>query len=175
MMRILWAGGVPVYADNFASFEHGDLEGPQDMRAILPRLYGKAAKVLDPQRNTWPDRLDAKVILLDRTPREQAKSQIKFLREISVLDINRQAWRPIERSLMIDRTKVRILFAELEADVLPVRFELLIEHPNDVIGRVSEFLRMPFAVDDLSSIVVKRSPSCAPNCAIELAALARTA
>lgn len=172
VMKMLHRGGLEPYCDgNFSSYEHPALGGPQDFRVWLPKLSGKVAKVLDPHHSHWPNPVGANILWLDRDTREQAKSQVKFLKAVGV-PVQGQAWRNIQRGLIADRFKALDLLVSAQADLLFLRFENLLQFPLMQADRIAQFLDLPSeAASAMADVVIRRSPRCAPNLDIEVAAM----
>ncbi len=169
MMRMLHAGGMHVFADNVSSYESDSLNPAniKNLAGILPELEGKAAKILDPHRFEWPERVNAKVIWLDRDTREQAKSQVKLLRSFGGFSIPGQAWRAMERGLKQDRPRCMELFADRGVPVLVLRFEDVLASPDRCAASITEFLDLRLDVEAMAAVVVRRPPQCAPDMAME--------
>lgn len=167
MMRMLHRGGMEVFADNHAGYEHGLLNGPTVISVHQHHFAGKAAKVLDPHHHTWPRELDARVIWLDRDTREQAKSQVKFLRMIGGFTIPGQSWRAMAKSLPGERAKSMDIFERLHVPVLELRFEDVLANPVASAMRVNDFVG-GLSISAMAECVIPRSPKCAPDVAIEV-------
>lgn len=168
LMKMLHRGGLLVYAGNYSSYEHDDLCGVVDMRRMLPILNGFAAKLIDPHRSTWPTSTDAKVLWMDRDPKQQALSIVKFLETVNGFTIPKNASLSIEGSLTEDRPRCMRLFQKIGASVLPLSFESVLAEPLESSLRISGFLRMDIRIYDMADVVVKRNPLCAPDMSHEL-------
>jgi len=170
-MQMLKAGGVPCFGDAPA-FEPDAVSVRRVMSELLPKLDGIAAKILDPQRSEWPKRSGMKVIWLDRNRIEQAKSQIKMVETFGGFTVPRrsQAIKGMAASLIPDREKCMDLFADIGADVLPLKFEDILESPRYAACAISSFLclKLPIeAIDAMVLVVRRRRPECRPDMALE--------
>src|SRR5882672_7379217 len=132
-LQMLRAGGFPCFG-SAAAFEPEDVGIDRDMRELLPRIEGMAAKILDPQRtDSWPDKVnDTRVIWLDRNKKEQAKSQIKMVELMGGFSIHnrRQAIAGMAASFAPDREICMELFARIGAAVHIEKFEDILESPR---------------------------------------------
>lgn len=172
VMKMLQAGGYPVYGEAPA-FEPDDVGFDRTMRTLLPRLIGKAAKILDPQLSDWPPTFDARIIWLDRDPKQQAKSQVKFVRTLNPgISIPGGAWRAMAASLKPDTAKALAIFERAGCPVLRLRFEEIITRPAHTALRLSDFVASDFDATAAHSVVIKRPTNCAPDLAIEMAGMA---
>lgn len=174
VMKMLHHGGCEVFADSLASYEHNKvLASPGDVAPALTLVGNRAAKIIDPQRWSWPDRMDARVIWVHRDRREQAKSQIKFLRFCGMNGIPDTAWRDVERSLQPDAARALRVLMGL-CPVLRITFEGILSAPSSAASHIATFLLPERNLDvaKMASVVIPRHPSCAPDCRIEMDAIA---
>jgi hypothetical protein len=175
MMKMLDVAGVPVFADNQSAYESDLLSMDRNMAKMLPRLWGKAAKVLDPHRPDcfadWPNPCDARVIWMDRNHIQQAKSQIKFMRLVGGFQIPSQAWRRVADSLYPDTALCLKEMAARGVSIERVTFEGLLQYPLETSIRIADFLGMSLDVDRMAAAVIDRPVKCAPDLAIEHAAM----
>ena len=168
MMRMLHRGGMDVFADNHSAYEHGLISGPTVISVHAHRFVGKAAKILDPHRHVWPKTMDARVIWLDRNAKEQAKSQVKFLRLIGGLSIPGQSWRAIAKALPRDREACMALFCRIKTPVLAMDFEDLLNLPEESATIVNDFIGGFLSVPQMVACAERRSPKCAADVSMEL-------
>lgn len=166
VMKMLHAGGMPVFAESSASFEHSYLRDPREFALVEPQLQGKAAKILDPHRWTWPEKINARFIWIDRNYHQQALSQVKLLRDMFAAEIPAGAVAGIERQLPSDCAKSMAVINR-GISVLRINFEWILRNPLEVallIGCEFECLSVPKMAD----CVIPRSPRCAVGLSIEL-------
>lgn len=168
LMKMLHGGGLPVYAGNHSSYEHDDLCGVVDMRRMLPILNGFAAKLIDPHRSTWPTSTDAKVLWMNRDPKQQALSIVKFLQAVNGFTIPKKAALSIEGSLIEDRPSCMNLFRRIGACVLPLSFESVLSEPLESAMRIAGFLGADLRIHKMADVVLPRSPKCASDMSHEL-------
>lgn len=159
MMKMLHAGGMPVFADDLLSYETNLVrELPQNWR-WLRNCQGKAVKILDPHKHAPHSLYTYRFIWMDRNPLQQAKSSRKFMQAIG-LPFSRHevaAWaRSIERDVpeCLEVLKRR-------GEVLRVRFEDVLSHPQREAKRVADFCGL-VAVDEMAGVVIARRPECLP-------------
>lgn len=143
-----------------------------DMRIMLPKLAGKAAKILDPHRATWPDSFDAKILWLDRDSKEQAKSQVKFIQQVAGFDIPGNSWRAMRAGLRSDRMKCMVEIFDMEKQGLFLHFEDILDQPYVQAKRIAEFITpTPISLGMISSmagVVMLRTATCRPDMSIEM-------
>lgn len=162
VMQMLAAGGAPVVGT------HPDYEVEEVMFDVLPLSWAqglgdRAVKVLDPRRHIPPKELETRYIWLDRNPKEQAKSQIKFLRQ--VVQVRGRANR-VAASLREDR-KHAVAFISRQPHMI-FRFEEILAFPLQVAQRFGDWFP-GFDADAAARAVIRRSPDCAPDLRIEAA------
>lgn len=167
MMQMLDAAGVPTFGD-YPAYEPEEMMIPVDMLRVLPLLEGRAAKVLDAHRATWPKRLDAHVIWLDRNTTEQAKSQIKMLTLMAGFHIPGGAWRSVRSALPGDRRDSLMALEDIGCRILVLTFERILSDPRQVAQDVAAFLGQPLDIDSMANVIVPRPPKCAPALDMEL-------
>jgi len=177
MMRMLYAGGMPVFVTNHNSFEHPFALKLPTNNAWLAECDGKAVKVLDPQRFVprMPEGVEAATIWTARDYHEQAKSMFKFISIVSgnpaemmrgperVGITNDKIVERLEASLKHDGpVAVRTMKAIGETHI--VRFEDVIKRPFPAALHVAMFVEAEMGVqldvDKMVSVVVRRSPDC---------------
>lgn len=166
-MQMLQAGGMKVLGD-YPAFEPEAVSIGCDMRTLLPRIDGMAAKILDPHRAHWPDSLDAvKVIWLDRDRRQQAKSQVKMLQQMGGFAVPSQAWRGMAASLISDRALCLKVLLDRGAHVSFFRFENILADPKREAVRMNQFVG-GLDADAMAKQVLPRDPRCRPDLSIEI-------
>lgn len=207
MMRMLDAGGIaPVRGSAPASYEVDHLERrapdepwwwegyePTDLARHAIKLLDTVTTTPMPQYDPtkldeqsratlagavpyWP--IDWRFLWMDREPREQARSQVKFLTTVApdIIDTMGQPdVRAIQRGLRNDRAGVLADYRR-HGDVLCVQFEEVLARPVREAARIGEFLEPGWSFDIIAaaSTVIDRSPACAPDMAIEMNAIERT-
>lgn len=171
MMRMLDAGGFPVFGAQ-PSYEKDELIGGCDLESVMPKITGRASKLLDAHRvSKWPSEIpNCKIIWLERNIKEQAKSQVKFLQLAAGLDIPSSAWRVMRSQLRMDHSQcMRVLDFR---DILVLHFERILKDPIAVAHTLERYLEMPMNVEAMASVVIQRSPKCAAGLEIESSAVA---
>lgn len=163
VMHMLAAGGAPVVgrAPGYEVDQAAHI--PLD-RDWLLSLEDRAVKVLDPHRG-WGRQCDARVIWLDRDMREQAKSQVKFLRMVAGVQVPKSAWKSMKSGLRSDRSKsLRVLPSER----MMMSFEDIIADPERAALMFAKWFD-GFDVAAAVAVVKRRSPECAPSMDMESA------
>lgn len=166
-MQMLQAGGAPV-AGRFPAFELDEMRQIPISNDWLRSLGSVAVKVLDPQR-CLAKPFVARIIWLTRDHKQQAKSQVKFMRMLAGVPIKTGAWKVLARSYVNDQAKAIRLFHGLP--MLRLSFEKIINHPLDAAKELTAFFP-DLSVEAASKAVLKRSPECAPGLDIEMALVA---
>lgn len=164
MMRMLQAGGVPVFVDkdggipNEVAFETDHALTLPEQTAWLDECEGKAVKILEPLRFRPPAGREYRFILMRRKPMEQAKSQIKFLRWMGMNADTKQT-RRMANGLLADYPRMLGLLMAL-GPVHTVSFEELLRHPRVVGKAVAGFLERELDVEKMAAQVITRGPEC---------------
>lgn len=173
VMQMLAAGGLPcvgrapAYEDQRAYGSHIDA-------AWMATLQGQAVKVLDPHVSVPPPGLPYKVIWLDRLPKEQGKSQVKFLRlTMGLHHLTRADVAHFAASYRADRPHVEAVFRRLGAPVLRLRFEAILRNPKRAALEIIGHLGTALDADAMAAAVIARPQQCARGLEIETALIAR--
>tara|TARA_R110002126_G_scaffold290704_4_gene448327 strand:- start:22967 stop:23584 length:618 start_codon:yes stop_codon:yes gene_type:complete len=171
MMHMLWHGQCEMASEPPDYEDKRTLSGPTFDNAWLCAQRGKAVKLLyvKPPRMTLD--VPAKIIWLDRDPKDQARSQIKLLRVVS----DPQAFQPtladvgkLARSIRAS-TPAAIGTMRRHGEVMRVRFRDLLGDPEATAQRVQDFLgrdAFPLAKDGAGAIL-PRPHRCADDLAVE--------
>lgn len=160
MMQMLHMGGLPIYAENTWAYETPLNTRLPEESAWLQDCRGKAVKIIDPHRFTPPKGLPCRFIWMTRNIREQAKSQVKFLRTLGH-EIPKCEIKTLIRYIDRDMTICVQLLKTYQRPLLHVRFESLIKHPMLTAKRVSVFCD-GLNVEAMARCVKKRSPKALP-------------
>jgi hypothetical protein len=170
VLQMLKAGGVDCHGE-FPAFEPEDVNLDRNMNTLLPKLEGKAAKILDPHRSQWPQAKDVRIIWLDRNFEEQAKSQIKFLKILSGIKVphEKEAIKKLAASYGPDRDACFKIFKNKRFEVMEMFFEDIIENPAQAATNLINFLELDSDPVTMGSVVFKRNPACAKGLEIEAA------
>lgn len=167
-MKMLDTGNFPVLG-HFPDYEPESVGLDRRMETLLPEIGDRAAKILDPQLSEWPMGFVAKIIWLDRNHKEQAKSQIKFVKLWNPeLVVPSGSWRNVAGSFADDTARCMELFER--CPMLRLRFEDILLHPAGVAAQLSQFVG-GIDVNRAAAVVLRRSPKCAPDCEIELSGM----
>jgi hypothetical protein len=167
MMHMLRAGGVPVLSDTLdGGLEcHRVFDLPGN-HSWLAEAAGSALKVLEPHQNPVPAEYDARFIFLVRNHREQARSQLKMIREcFPSIAMDRFALDKTERSLR--DSQAAMLRSAGARPWMTLRFERLLAEPLASAQEVAAFIGRPFDVDAAAAVVFPRTPECQPGFDIE--------
>lgn len=162
VMRMLYVGGVDVVANlGLQSFEDRRCQAvpiPSSFMALCP---GKAIKVLDPHRCQLPRAFRYQLIWLSRTPHEQARSMVKFMRAIGLaVPVGRTDLDRLAASIARDAEKFRQLQPQLSVTRLDLHFEDVLAEPRQAATQIATFLGRPLDVVAMAAAVVRRSPVC---------------
>jgi hypothetical protein len=168
-LQMLQAGGMPVIGTHPA-FEDPALLRAQVVQSVAEAFGGYAVKWLNPIPVIKGKAPPMRIVYLVRNTSQQARSQIKLLG----IAANRQKLRALAASIRHDdECAVRALGAI--APVQVIRFEQMITDPI----LAAQKLAVPavhycpaFDVKAAAARVLRRTPSCAPDMAIEMAMLA---
>ena len=150
-MQMLYKGGYPCIGD-YPSFEgYGIGEIP------FEKCNGKAIKVIDTQLQ-FPPSGDYHIIRLSRNIKEQAKSQLKFLKLLGI-PANRSDLNKIEKSLINDYKKIDN-WAKRQNGYITLRFEEILANPENIINELIDFTDFDLNKKAMASTVIKRGPEC---------------
>lgn len=164
-MQMLAAGGLRALG------KHPTYEVPQAMLGSLTRDWldqqqNCAIKILDPHRlaESVLNLPGQRIIWLDRNLEQQALSQVKFMRVVLEVPLNRKGVRGIESTLRQDTGRCHRLLSMVSVPVLRLRFEHLVTHPAGAAETIAAFLA-PLRLDigAMARTVVPRSPFCLPG------------
>lgn len=176
VMQMLAAAGVPV-AGRAPAYE----DVPVSLRGVdldwLDRQRGRAVKWIDPvnARIANPDDWRFRVILLSRSPREQARSMLKF----QGLPAPRATVRGLESGIIRDQNRAARIVDRLAGahGTLHLRFEDLIDMPAVAAFRIAKFCDahgFPFGeVGVAAAEVQSRGSGCASDMSIEAGLMQR--
>lgn len=109
------------------------------------------------------------IILMERSAREQARSQIKIINDTKTI-LGRQAEKAMERSIRKDMPLVR---ARMKATgpTYRIAFEDVLSAPLALASRlgdiVDEHFGVSFDIVSAARTVIPRHPSCAPDLTME--------
>lgn len=166
VMQMLGAGGMPVtgpwpsFEDRAAVAALGDVD-------LAPFGGDLAVKVLDPHRHRLPS-TGVRSIWLDRSPREQARSQVKLLSATEpMVATRRETIRAFEASIKKDRLK-GLRAVSRGGAVLRLAFEDIIRWPWDAAIEIRDFVGKPLYVDSMADAVRPRPTWCAPDIDLEM-------
>lgn len=165
-MRMLHAGGIPIFADNQSSFESNHVNGLPHEWEWLCDADGKAVKILEPQHLTPPSDkgFTYSFIWTRRNFYEQAKSQTKFLRYVAGVPVRDEYIDECRKSIKRDTPRVQsLLCAYPGARFMEVGFENTLVNPRHTAERMAEFLAVPFDVARAVAVVEKRQHNCLPG------------
>lgn len=150
MMRMLSSSGMNTICDETLSYECArtiDLPKSNDWMLDLPQ--DSAIKVLWPLVAFLPMGINYKILWMHRNPKEQSKSQQKFLG-------NSEEWRA-EREIFIDKIEKsapRIMQLGRGTKLIIVSFEMLLKRIG--LERIEDFLGISMDIDNIPIFI--RSP-----------------
>lgn len=172
LCQILAAAGLRVAGD-YPLFEADETVGDPP-EGFLKSFIGGAVKVLDPHRVNLPDGLPYRFIYLTRSRTQQVMSQVKFRAVVNNI--------PEGRGLTAEKFeewKVRVRLRENDgilalgqlshtqwgpAPLLAIRFEDLIDRPDETLREIAEYIGLD-ATDDalltrMREVIRPRSSAC---------------
>lgn len=171
-MTMLDAGGFAVTGPR------PSYELPERWRGLRPDMDwlnnqgGRAVKWIDPTRcPTLLGRLPipAVVLLMVRSPREQARSQVKLIAGEGVTP-SRRAEKVMERSIRRDTPIMRAQMRH-RAHVYDFHFEEVLAAPLAAACRMRDILDHHFGslfdVGTAAQVVINRAPECQPHMTME--------
>ena len=130
--------------------------------------HGKAVKVLDPHRPECrlPATGSYRIVWLDRDPKQQGKSQVKLLRTLMGIHVERKMWRAFAASCRADRPKALTVLLQL-GPVLKLSFENILADPASAAALLSNH----FGAGDPTKMITAvrlRPHRCLPDFAMEI-------
>ena len=162
VMAMLHAGGMPVLADlGTTSFEHSAVSSSRNGASDwIQKARGRAVKMLDITVFPPPYGESYNFIWLDRDPRQQALSQIRFMAIQGVpVRENRQTAGKLAASFKSDRAMAfATMRAHREARILTLRFESVLADPTAAAMKLQDFLAVELDVGAAAAVVRERSP-----------------
>jgi len=165
VMQMLAAGGMPVVGE-YPAYE--ELECNPITPALLPRLDGKAVKLLNPHLDPIPAGPCYRAVWLDRDPLQQAKSTVKFLRSVAGVPVKPCGAKRIARAAVKDRPRaLECLRQALGGQPLVLRFEDILADPLGAARQLAMMCHRPMDVDTMARMVLPRSNKCRPDMLIE--------
>lgn len=162
MMQMLHAGGMPVSCapgNEKISGEHNS--NTEALKLIaLDMVNGKAIKALDPLNFPLPPGKDYVFIWCRRNFQEQAKSIVKFLRELGIKASKSDA-NALHKSLHPDTIK-SLRYLENLGPVHVFEYEEVIAAPTVTACRIAKIFDEYCVLDvaAMRSVVIDRSPKC---------------
>lgn len=176
MMRMLEAGGVPLYYDrdkplafsengiDFVNFsillrETKLSELDTGNAKWLENCYGETVKILRPANGRIPKGHRYKFIYMDRKTKHMAKSQQKFIirarkQKMPIKDV------VVDRIDQERRDGIALLKRYPESSLMVVRFEDLIQKTESVAVKVNRFLGLDLNIEGMVDVVIDRPIAC---------------
>lgn len=174
MCQMLAAGGMRVFHDaemGYPSFETQLQFSHADDPTWFSAIDGGAVKWLEPLRALpAPVTPEIRVLWMHRNFGQQAKSAIKFLKAVTGHAIPASAVKGMRDSYERDEPAA-IEAWKARGVVHVVRFEDVIESPEQTLEGISAFLSRDFDIAKMTAEVRPRSPDCL-NGLLELALIA---
>lgn len=173
IMQMLEAGGMPTSGE-FPAFENeygAGLFSGALTADMMWKIDGCAVKLLDPHRGIIPKGPQYRTIWCVRDPGEQAKSQAKFLRLLTGIQMSRAEVRGFVRSY--EKDKAPALQALYRAGVPPdgimaLRFQFVLARPWEAAEKINAHCGGGLNTEKMAAAVIQRSPACAPGLDLEM-------
>jgi hypothetical protein len=161
MMRALQAGGMHMYYDpNMTiSFESKLVLGLPDKSEFMEQVKGRALKIINPAVYRPPSGHDYRIIWMDRDKKQQIRSQVKFIREISG-DITPEFKDHLKANYKKNLKACLKTIHALSTRVLRVSFESAIRNRFATMKTVANFLDNRVDPFRMQSAIVKRHTDC---------------
>jgi hypothetical protein len=154
VMQMLHAGGFPTTGD-YPAFEDERYSLGQKSAPL-----GVAVKILDPHKfHMLPGHY--RWIWLDRDPRQQAKSQVKFLRHVAGLSLGKEAVSKFAKSFKDERPACMAAIKRIGGPLLQLRFENIVNSPDCAAQAIGGFVGC-CSHASMAAVIVRRSPTCLP-------------
>lgn len=154
VMQMLNAGGFPVTGE-YPAFEDERYATEQQKAPT-----GVAIKILDPHKFTPPPG-NYRWLWLDRDLRQQAKSQVKFLRKIVGLPCGKEMVGALAKSYEKERPAAMEVMRRLGGPVREMRFEYIINSPASAAVDIGIFAGCRNR-EKMAAVVRRRSTLCLP-------------
>lgn len=168
-MQMLQAGGVDCVGE-YPAFEPSESDPAVLTTGWLASNAGRAVKCLDPQRADYCrfSEVPRVVLWLDRDPKEQAKSMVKFGRLIGGIPYTRAHLPALRESLRRDRVLAFSWLKLSGCESLRLEFEHIIEAPIEAAARIAAFIAPHFRLDvSAAAKQVLHRPSKCLRCLLE--------
>lgn len=163
-MTMLWAGGMPVYADTACGFESEVVDLLPLKTTWMQNAVGRAVKVLNPHINVLPQTYGYNFIWMDRNERDMALSMAKFSRTLIGVNMSHTDQIRLERNLKQDRATVLPLLRRYEESrLLMLNFADIVTRPEEAAETLANFCDCDLNPEKMASVVVRRSPKCYPG------------
>lgn len=172
VMQMLQASGIPC-AGNPPAFENIPVSPSGVDHEWIAQQAGSAVKWIDPTVTRVNHRNGA-AIFLTRDPKEQAKSQLKFVGARNDRAARRVMANAIQRDTRHARALVRNMLGE--HFVLNLHYDKILRYPAYAIAQMAHFcdtLGLPFEdLDAALSVVQNRDGRCQTDLSAEISMLA---
>jgi len=165
MMRMLDAGGIPVYAEEKVTYEFAHCERPE---RIIGECFG-AVKLMDPVRWRPPKTerghtIKYLFIWMQRDYKQQAQSYAKTQRQLHALTPSREHVRAYMKMFKKETAQaMHLLMHQYPGSrLLTVSFEALLKNPLEESRRIMGYLQPDFQprATQMAKVVIKRDPKC---------------
>ena len=151
-MQMMEAGGYPCFGE-FPAFEPEETGFDRQLDTLLHLIEGRAAKIIDPQINDWPDLHGVCVIWLSRDRNEQAASQLTFLRLIGGINPPPGTKRNFSKSYGPDTAEALRRLTKAGATVLQLQFEAILANPWNSADSIRSFVGVPMDVEKMGNYI----------------------
>lgn len=166
-MKLLFAGGLDCYADEFPLFETNKILGLRHGKyEWLQGVVGCAVKVLEPEKNPLPACYDYRFIWMRRGWNSIATSQIKCLNSISPLSRGERIVSQSGVDELKRRTEVGLKMCRRLGLTWVFKFEQILENPKTSVKRLAGIIEeVEMNQKGMLKEIHKRSGACLPTIA----------
>lgn len=159
MMQMLCAAGMRCAGDAPGFEPEETLPNGQGISPVFCQsMQDGAFKLLDPHRTPLPRGFNYRVIWMRRSRTQQARSMVKMLSAIFPSTSRAASISSLAESLAADEPIALGGFRELCAPILQVRFEDLIDRPDQTVATVADWLGLDPA--KMRPVIRPRSSAC---------------
>jgi hypothetical protein len=172
IMNMLHRGGIPC-AGRRPAFEPEEMMPPKVNLTWLRGQRGEVVKWVSPLYSpiTPADMsgVPAATILMGRDVKEMARSQVKMMSTIGVMN-SRQTRLAMARSMVNDQPRMEAMLNAL-GSVYHLSFEWVLANPEEAASKLQAIIRAEFNegfnAEEAARVPLKRPSACAPDLSIE--------
>jgi len=170
-MKMLEAGGIPAYYNPTDALHTALREHPNHSKLQAGDKYdsswvkdceGKVVKNLMPCFYQLPKGLDYRFIWMDRSAKEHASSNRKFIHFLKRIPYQEMHTKRdfIERHERFTKKGLEFLQFYPFSKLIRIRFESILNNPGREAYRIAEFLDIDLDIKAMIDVVIPRSPRC---------------